>query len=61
MVIRMLWFMMKEAFLWEDTDEKVLSVAKMTQEIDLSRCREHRFQQSWVVEVWVGGIQDEHW
>jgi hypothetical protein len=33
MVIRMLWFMMKEAFLWEDTDEKVLSVAKMTQEI----------------------------
>ncbi|KAH7187731.1 hypothetical protein DER44DRAFT_799298, partial [Fusarium oxysporum] len=33
MVIRMLWFMMKEGFLWEDTDEKVLSVAKMTQEI----------------------------
>ncbi|KAK7583154.1 hypothetical protein V3481_012448 [Fusarium oxysporum f. sp. vasinfectum] len=34
MVIRMLWFMMKEAFLWEDTDEKVLSVAKMTQKIE---------------------------
>ncbi|KAJ9413493.1 hypothetical protein QL093DRAFT_2569582 [Fusarium oxysporum] len=46
MVIRMLWFMMKEAFLLEDTDEKVFSVAKMTQKI------EHRFQQSWVAEVW---------
>ncbi|KAG7402836.1 hypothetical protein Forpe1208_v016710 [Fusarium oxysporum f. sp. rapae] len=34
MVIRMLWFMRKEAFLWEDTDEKVLSVAKMTQKIE---------------------------
>ncbi|SCN99850.1 uncharacterized protein FFB20_11017 [Fusarium fujikuroi] len=34
MVIRMLWFKMKEAFLWEDTDEKVLSVAKMTEEIE---------------------------
>lgn len=33
MVIRMLWFMRKEAFPWEDTDEKVLSVAKMTQKI----------------------------
>ncbi|CVL09108.1 uncharacterized protein FMAN_14252 [Fusarium mangiferae] len=34
MVIRILWFKMKEAFLWEDTDEKVLSVAKMTREIE---------------------------
>jgi hypothetical protein len=33
MVIRMLWFMRKDAFLWEDTDEKLLSVAKMTQKI----------------------------
>ncbi|PNP78576.1 hypothetical protein FNYG_08088 [Fusarium nygamai] len=33
MVIQMLWFMRKEAFLWEDTDEKVLSVAKITQKI----------------------------
>jgi hypothetical protein len=30
MIIRMLWFMRKEAFLWEDINEKVLSVANMT-------------------------------
>ncbi|EGU72634.1 hypothetical protein FOXB_16858 [Fusarium oxysporum f. sp. conglutinans Fo5176] len=34
MVIRMLWFMRKEAFLWEDTDERVLSVARMTEETE---------------------------
>ncbi|GKU14019.1 unnamed protein product, partial [Fusarium langsethiae] len=33
MVIRMLWFMRKEEFPWEDTEEKVLSVGKMTQKI----------------------------
>ncbi|EXM13976.1 hypothetical protein FOTG_17590 [Fusarium oxysporum f. sp. vasinfectum 25433] len=34
MVIRMLWFMRKEAFLWEDTDERVLYVARMTEETE---------------------------
>ncbi|KAJ9413901.1 hypothetical protein QL093DRAFT_2569878 [Fusarium oxysporum] len=33
MIIRMLWFMRKEEFPWEDTEEKVLSVGKMTQKI----------------------------
>jgi hypothetical protein len=33
MVIRMLWFMRKEEFPWGDTEEKVLSVGKMTQKI----------------------------
>ncbi|RGP81658.1 hypothetical protein FLONG3_214 [Fusarium longipes] len=33
MVIRMLWFMRKEEFPWEDTQENVLSVGKMTQKI----------------------------
>ncbi|KAJ4177617.1 hypothetical protein NW759_017411 [Fusarium solani] len=34
MIIRMLWFMRKEEFPWEDTEEKVLSVGKMTQKIE---------------------------
>ncbi|RKK10435.1 hypothetical protein BFJ66_g16458 [Fusarium oxysporum f. sp. cepae] len=34
MIIRMLWFMRKEEFPWEDTEEKVLYVGKMTQKIE---------------------------
>uniref|UniRef100_A0A0D2YF38 Uncharacterized protein n=1 Tax=Fusarium oxysporum (strain Fo5176) TaxID=660025 RepID=A0A0D2YF38_FUSOF len=50
MVIRMLWFMMKEVFLWEDTDEKVLSVAKMTQEIENIGFNNHRLLKFRCVE-----------
>jgi hypothetical protein len=33
MVIRMLWFMRREEFPWDDTGGKMLSVGKMTQKI----------------------------